>query len=113
MKTIEVRFNVEDNGSFCQKVEYKDDAALAIDAYILLFNQAYGDIKGLKIESYTIVPKVQDLKEGTKVVNKYGTEFEVVGKQGRTYVELKRLSDGRVWSYDNETLKVERVEVVK
>ena len=46
-------------------------------------------------------------------MNKYGTEFEVVGKQGRKYVQLKRLSDGRVWSDDNDTLKVERVEVMK
>ena len=67
MKTIEVRFNVEDNGFFYQEVEYKDNAELAIDTYVLLFNQAYGDIKGLKIESYTIVPKVKDLKEGNKV----------------------------------------------
>ena len=113
MKTIEVRFNVEDNGCFYQQVEYKDNPELAIDTYVLLFNQTYGDIKGLRIESYTIVPKVKDLKEGTKLVNKYGTEFEVVGKQGRKYVQLKRLSDGRVWNYDNETLKIEKVEVVK
>jgi hypothetical protein len=57
--------------------------------------------------------KVKDLKEGLKVVNVSGTEFEVVGKQGRKYVQLKRLSDGRVWFYDNETLKVEKVEVTK
>lgn len=57
--------------------------------------------------------KVKDLKEGMKVVNVSGTEFEVVRKQGRKYVQLKRLSDGRVWFYDNETLKVEKVEVIK
>lgn len=113
MKTIEVRFNVEDNGFFYQEVEYKDNAELAIDAYVLLFNQAYGDVKGLCIESYTIVPKVKDLKEGTKLVNKNGTELEVVGKKGRKYVMLKRLSDGRVWFYDNETIKAERMEVMK
>lgn len=57
--------------------------------------------------------KVKDLKEGMNVVNVNGTKFEVVGKQGRKYVQLKRLSDGRVWFYDNETLKVEKVEVIK
>lgn len=55
--------------------------------------------------------KVKDLQEGMNVVNVNGTEFEVIGKQGRKYVQLKRLSDGRVWSYDNETLKVEKVKV--
>lgn len=57
--------------------------------------------------------KVKDLKEGMNVVNVSGTKFEVVGKQGRKYVQLKRLSDGSVWFYDNETLKVEKVEVIK
>lgn len=55
--------------------------------------------------------KVKDLQEGMNVVNVNGTEFEVVGKQGRKYVQLKRLSDGRVWFYDNETLKIEKVKV--
>lgn len=55
--------------------------------------------------------KVKDLQEGMNVVNVNGTEFEVIGKQGRKYVQLKRLSDGRVWFYDNETLKVEKVKV--
>lgn len=113
MKTVEVRFNVEDNGFFYQQVEYKDDPEVAIEGYIVLFNQAYGDVKGLKIESYTIVPKVKDLKEGTKVVDRYGTEFEVVGKQGRKYVQLKCLRDERVRYYDNEGLKINLVEVVK
>lgn len=57
--------------------------------------------------------KVKDLKDGMKVVNEVGTEFEVVGKKGRKYAMLKRLSDERVWSYDNETLKIEKVEAVK
>ena len=57
--------------------------------------------------------KVKDLQEGMNVVNVSGTEFEVIGKQGRKYVQLKRLSDGRVWSYDNETLKVEKVKAIK
>lgn len=57
--------------------------------------------------------KVKDLQVGMKVVNEAGTEFEVTSRQGRKWVGLERLIDGRVWFYDNETLKVERVEVVK
>lgn len=56
--------------------------------------------------------KVKDLKDGMKVVNEVGTEFEVVGKKGRKYVMLKRLSDGRVWYYDNEGLEVQQVKVM-
>lgn len=57
--------------------------------------------------------KVKDLKDGMKVVNEVGTEFEVVGKKGRKYVMLKRLSDGRIWFYDNESLMVEEVKVIE
>lgn len=56
--------------------------------------------------------KVKDLKDGMKVVSVFGTEFEVVGKKGRKYVMLKRLSDGRVWYYDNEGLEVQQVKVI-
>lgn len=48
-----------------------------------------------------------------KVVNEKGTEFEVTSRQGRKWVGLERLTDGRIWFYDNETLLVEKVEVVK
>lgn len=57
--------------------------------------------------------KVKDLKVGMKVVNEKGTEFEVTSRQGRKWVGLERLTDGRIWFYDNETLLVEKVEVVK
>lgn len=57
--------------------------------------------------------KVKDLQEGMNVVNVNGTEFEVIRKRGRKYVQSKRLSDGRVWFHGNETLKVEKVEVIK
>lgn len=62
MKTVEVKFNVEDDGFFHKEIEYKDDAELAIDAYILLHNNAYGKCSGFYIESYEIVPvpKVKD-----------------------------------------------------
>ena len=56
--------------------------------------------------------KVKDLKDGMKVVNEVGTEFKVVGKKGRKYVMLKRLSDGRVWYYDNYALEGEEVKVI-
>ena len=56
--------------------------------------------------------KVKDLKDGMKVVNEVGTEFEVVGKKCRKYVMLKRLSDGRVWYYDNYALEGEEVKVI-
>lgn len=57
--------------------------------------------------------KVKDLQVGMKVVNEAGTEFEVTSRQGRKWVGLERLIDGRIWFYDNETLMVEKVEVVK
>ena len=56
--------------------------------------------------------KVKDLKDGMKVVSVFGTEFEVVGKKGRKYVMLKRLSDERVWYYDNYALEGEEVKVI-
>ncbi|AQY55354.1 hypothetical protein MS1_37 [Streptococcus virus MS1] len=56
--------------------------------------------------------KVKDLKEGMKVVSVFGTEFEVVGKLGRKYVQLKRVTDGAVWHYDNEGLEVQQVKVM-
>lgn len=59
MKKVKVRFNVEDNGFFHKDVEYKDDAELAIDTYIILFNNAHGKGTGLYIESYTIVSEVE------------------------------------------------------
>ena len=37
METVEVRFNVEDNGFFYQQVEYKDDPEVAIEGYIVLY----------------------------------------------------------------------------
>lgn len=55
METVKVKFNVEDDGFFHKEIEYKDDAELAIDVYILLHNNAYGKGTGLYIESYTIV----------------------------------------------------------
>ena len=55
MKMKKVKFNVKDNGSFNQYVEYKDNLELAIEKYIMEFNGIYGDIKGLKIESYEIL----------------------------------------------------------
>ena len=57
--------------------------------------------------------KVKDLKVGMKVVNVQGTEFKVNDRKGRKWVSLERLSDRRIWLYDNESLKVERVEVAK
>lgn len=56
--------------------------------------------------------KVKDLKEGMKVVSVFGTEFEVVGKLGHKYVQLKRVTDGAVWHYDNEGLEVQQVKVM-
>jgi len=56
--------------------------------------------------------KVKDLKEGMKVVSVFGTEFEVVGKSGRKYVQLKRVTDATVWHYDNEGLEVQQVKVM-
>lgn len=57
--------------------------------------------------------KVKDLQVGMKVVNIAGTEFKVTDRKGRKWVSLERLSDGRIWFYDNESLLVENVEVVK
>lgn len=57
--------------------------------------------------------KVKDLQVGMKVVNNAGTEFEVTSRQGRKWVGLTRIIDERVWFYDNETLLVEKVEVMK
>lgn len=57
--------------------------------------------------------KVKDLQVGMKVVNNAGTEFEVTSRQGRKWIGLERVADGRIWFYDNETLLVEKVEVVK
>ena len=56
--------------------------------------------------------KVKDLKVGMKVVNLQGTEFTVDDRKGRKWVSLKRLSDGRIWFYDNESLMVEEVKVI-
>ena len=56
--------------------------------------------------------KVKDLKEGMKVVSVFGTEFEVVGKLGRKYVQLKRVTDDAVWHYDNEGFEVQQVKVI-
>ena len=56
--------------------------------------------------------KVKDLKEGMKVVSVFGTEFEVVGKLGRKYIQLKRVTDGAVWHYDNEGLEVQQAKVM-
>lgn len=57
--------------------------------------------------------KVKDLKVGMNVVNAKGTEFKVTDRKGRKWVSLERLSDGHIWFYDNESLLVEKVEVVK
>ncbi|ADT64037.1 hypothetical protein [Streptococcus phage Dp-1] len=57
--------------------------------------------------------KVKDLQVGMKVVNAKGTEFKVTDRQGRKWVSLERLSDGRIRFYDNESLMDEKVEVVK
>lgn len=56
--------------------------------------------------------KVKDLKVGMKVVNLSGTEFKVDDRKGRKWVSLKRLSDERIWFYDNESLMVEEVKVI-
>lgn len=56
--------------------------------------------------------KVKDLKVGMKVVNLQGTEFKVADRKGRKWVSLERLSDGRIWLYDNESLMVEEVKVI-
>ena len=56
--------------------------------------------------------KVKDLKVGMKVVNLQGTEFKVDDRKGRKWVSLKRLSDERIWFYDNESLMVEEVKVI-
>lgn len=55
MKMKKVKFKVEDNGFFYQYVEYTDNLELAIKEYIKKFNDVYGDIKGLRIESYEII----------------------------------------------------------
>lgn len=55
MKMKKVKFKVEDNGFFYQYVEYTDNLELAIKEYIKKFNGVYGDIKGLRIESYEIM----------------------------------------------------------
>lgn len=57
--------------------------------------------------------KVKDLKVGMKVVNIQGTEFKVTDRNGRKWVSLERLSDGRIWFYDNESLMVEEVKVIE
>lgn len=57
--------------------------------------------------------KVKDLQVGMNVVNVAGTEFKVTDRKGRKWISLERLSDERIWFYDNELLLVEKVEVVK
>lgn len=55
MKTVKVRFKVEDDGFFYQEVEYTDSPENAIDTFILLWNNAYGKGTGVYIENYEIV----------------------------------------------------------
>jgi hypothetical protein len=57
--------------------------------------------------------KVKDLKVGMNVVNIQGTEFKVADRKGRKWVSLERLSDERIWFYDNESLMVEEVKVIE
>lgn len=57
--------------------------------------------------------KVKDLKVGMNVVNIQGTEFKVADRKDRKWVSLERLSDGRIWFYDNESLMVEEVKVIE